>query len=278
METTKSSIKLLFKKKLLKIFRILPVSIFEKLYLIYLNVLYGSVLRKNKDLKNKYLGKRCFFIGNGPSLKKMNLSYLANEYVFAVNYFALNKQAKIVKPDFYSVIEPCNSVYLEKEYRSLLMEINKLSISDRNLILFFNIDFRNYIEEHSLFKGRKVFYLKALLPMLESAKLYANITQPHSFMDGSPYNAFCCLSYMGFKEIYFVGCDLTLSKSGDFTHFYDYQKSTNLDNHKDWLEADSRKWHTVINFFQKKGVKIFNAGIGGNNDYCPRSKYLSLFK
>ena len=39
-------------------------------------------LRKYKDI---HRGERCFIIGNGPSLKQLDLSLLKNEYTFGMN-------------------------------------------------------------------------------------------------------------------------------------------------------------------------------------------------
>ena len=36
-------------------------------------------------LKNSFKGKRAFIIGNGPSLNKVDLNLLKNEYTFGVN-------------------------------------------------------------------------------------------------------------------------------------------------------------------------------------------------
>ena len=38
-----------------------------------------------RDFRNRYLGRRCFIIGNGPSLNSMDLSPLRNEFTFALN-------------------------------------------------------------------------------------------------------------------------------------------------------------------------------------------------
>jgi hypothetical protein len=38
-----------------------------------------------EELRNKYEGKRCFIIGNGPSLARTNLAPLRNEYTFGLN-------------------------------------------------------------------------------------------------------------------------------------------------------------------------------------------------
>ena len=56
-----------------------------KHYLASKNIYLTENERKLKALKNKHKGKRCFVIGNGPSLNKMDLSLLKNEYTFGVN-------------------------------------------------------------------------------------------------------------------------------------------------------------------------------------------------
>jgi hypothetical protein len=46
-------------------------------------------IRKIKALKNIHQGERCFIIGNGPSLQKMDLTVLKNEFTFGMNRFYL---------------------------------------------------------------------------------------------------------------------------------------------------------------------------------------------
>jgi hypothetical protein len=41
--------------------------------------------RRLRELAGRYMGKRCFIIGNGPSLTKMDLSRLRGEYTFGLN-------------------------------------------------------------------------------------------------------------------------------------------------------------------------------------------------
>ncbi len=42
-------------------------------------------IRALRGLKNSHKGERCFIIGNGPSLRKMDLSRLKNEFTFGMN-------------------------------------------------------------------------------------------------------------------------------------------------------------------------------------------------
>lgn len=58
---------------------------------------------KLKSLKDKYKGKRCFIIGNGPSLNKCDLSLLEDEYTFGVNGIFYKTDEMGFKPTFYMV-------------------------------------------------------------------------------------------------------------------------------------------------------------------------------
>ena len=46
-----------------------------------------SLWENNKRFHNTHNGERCFILGNGPSLKEVNLRELSNEFVFTVNNF-----------------------------------------------------------------------------------------------------------------------------------------------------------------------------------------------
>ncbi len=53
--------------------------------------------------KNKYSGKRCFIVGNGPSLNKLDLKKLDGEYTFAVNGIFYKTEEMGFVPTFYMV-------------------------------------------------------------------------------------------------------------------------------------------------------------------------------
>src|SRR6185295_12690269 len=40
---------------------------------------FGPLLKRNEIFRDRHKGKRCFVIGNGPSLKNQDLSLLADE-------------------------------------------------------------------------------------------------------------------------------------------------------------------------------------------------------
>lgn len=52
------------------------------------------------EFKNKHKGQRCVIVGNGPSLNKMDLSFLKNEIVFGLNRIYLGFERFDFEPDY----------------------------------------------------------------------------------------------------------------------------------------------------------------------------------
>ena len=50
-----------------------------------------KIILKNQELKDIYKEKRCFIIGNGPSIKDQDLTLFKNEITFVANNFYLHK-------------------------------------------------------------------------------------------------------------------------------------------------------------------------------------------
>ena len=78
-------------------------------YLAYLTkrFIYRNDLdyKKWELLKNKYMGKRAFLIGNGPSLNKTPLHLLENEVTLCVNRFNLMFDRLNWCPDMYTIAD-----------------------------------------------------------------------------------------------------------------------------------------------------------------------------
>ena len=51
-----------------------------------------ELIKKNQTIKNIHAGERCFIIGSGPSLKKLDLTHLKDDYFIGVNAVYLNPQ------------------------------------------------------------------------------------------------------------------------------------------------------------------------------------------
>jgi len=65
----------------------------------------ASNYKKFKRLGGKYRGKRCFIMGNGPSLNKTPLELLENEFVFGVNRCHLLYDRIKWRPKFFCAMD-----------------------------------------------------------------------------------------------------------------------------------------------------------------------------
>ena len=100
----------------------------------------------------KYASKRCFIIGNGPSLNKHDLKLLTNEYTFGVNSLFYKSNETGFMPTFYVVED--SSVLKEN-----INEIKKYSPP----LKFFPSVYRNYhpsADNVFFFKMNRGFYEK----------------------------------------------------------------------------------------------------------------------
>lgn len=63
-------------------------------------------LKKNIELKGIHKNKRCFVIGNGPSVNSQDLTLLKDEIVFMVNRAFLDPRYEIIKPRYHVIVDP----------------------------------------------------------------------------------------------------------------------------------------------------------------------------
>jgi|GEM_PF-421266 len=182
---------------------------FGKENIIYIeNEFERKYTYKNNELKkfkNINKGKRCFIIGNAPSLRYQDLEILHNlhEICFGVNriYKAFEKtnwrptyyvavDSEICKNDYY-VIENIKSI---KFIRHFFSEINW---RDSNIYQFGGVS------------SKKIEFSKDI-----SNGIYIGNTVI--------YDSLQIAYYMGFSEVYLLGVDLDLSKkiNEEGRHFY----------------------------------------------------------
>ena len=231
---------------------------------------------------NRFKGKRCFIIGNGPSLNKHNLSFLKNEYSFGVNSFYYKTRETGFCPTFYVV-----------EDSSVLNEnIEEIRAFEAPFKFFPTI----YKKLHPKAPGTYFFRLNRGF----YEKGSPNYAVPRFSMDISD-RAFCGQSvtyinlqlayYMGFAEVYLIGMDFSyqipdshqrtgdvlLSDTDDPNHFHkDY-----FGKGKTW--KDPKLDRVLMNYKMAKlvyecaGRKIYNATVGGHLEEFERINYEGLF-
>lgn len=254
---------------------LLPPEVFESLFQVFTKIneiKHIDELNRNLIYKDVHKGKRCFIVGNGPSIKKVDLKKLRNEYTFVVNHFFQHKDTKIMKPDYYCIIDrehfkdTSNS---KKFFRALENKINKQTT------FFFPIQYSAYVKRNQLLKKHAIHYL--MLNGNFSEKLNFNV-QIEKSLPGLINVVLACIlvaSYMGFSEIYLLGVDhdwlkeRTFGRGGRFyeRHYFENDEKNSYE-YASYCQSELFKSYRLLKE-KLKNTKIIN---------CTDNSYLDVFE
>lgn len=229
---------------------------------------FGRNRRKIKAYRDKYAGKRCFVVANGPSLKNTDMSLLKNEYTFGLNRIYMMKEQNGFEPTFLVCIDK----------RSQTLQFHE-DLDKQTMPCFFNFTLRKYFSK----KKNQHFLMGkfAATFQTDATKLLGNgktVT----------YAAIQLAFYMGFSEVYLIGKDHSYkadAKVGEAikatgeeeNHFMKgYYKPGMVWDSPD-LDSEEFAYHLTADVFKKAGRVIKNATIGGYLDIFERVDYYSLF-
>lgn len=173
---------------------------------------YKKYIKQNSELKNKYKGETCFILGNGPSIKKLDVSLLRDKYTFAVNGFYESPLYEQLKPSVYCVYDKFEFANRKEELQRMVIE------NDHDMIFLFN---RRAIGE--IKDDRNCYYVySTLLPTLRNNN-YDLTRNANTFINVLGFCVMCAI-YMGFKRIVLLGNDFSRFASRKQHHFYDVDK------------------------------------------------------
>ncbi len=226
----------------------------------------NAYLRSNsqiKAMKGKHAGRRCFIIGNGPSLSIKDLARLENE-----DTFAMNKIYKVFKetnwrPTYYF----CQDIrVIEEIYKDQSIDMDNISAQMR----FFPIDVKwqgiKYSDKNSYFYLKRKYITNKNIEFSDDVSLYCG--------EGSTvtYSAIQFAVYFGYNEIYLIGVDHNYSKLINedgtvtvnqkvrdyFSKEYTYKHSEPVD-----LRTSTRAYEKANEYCKKREIIIKNATRGG---------------
>ncbi len=243
-----------------------------------LDTVYRPLIRSLKESRRH---KRCFIIGNGPSLNSTDLSKLKGETTFATNGFFLKLPELDWAPTYYVVED-----HLVAEDRA--HEINLLrgftKLFPANLRYILKPDRNTVYFDH---RPRKSY------PDGFDFSFDADV---NTFAGGTV--TFTCMqlaAYLGYEEIYLIGVDADyaipkdaeLSGTGKVKEI-DMPSDDPNHFHVDYF-GKGKRWHEpnvkVMRAAYKKanaaskerGVEIINATVGGKLEVFPRVDYDAIF-
>jgi hypothetical protein len=225
-------------------------------------------------LKDVYQGERCFIVGNGPSLRQMDLSGLNGEYTFGMNRIYLAYEDWGFKTSFLVsvndlVIEQCVDDFLALD-----------------MPRFFSWRSRKYFPSGT-FEGNNA-------PMF----LHTTYTGPNFSKDvrrriweGATVT-YVCLQlafHMGFQKVILIGVDHSFAVNGkpnatvtsdgdDQSHFDPGYFGKGFRWQLPDLATSERAYWMARRVYESAGRSVVDATSGGHLQVFPKVSYESLFE
>ncbi len=252
-------------------------------------------IKKNIQLNNAYRninnGRRCFIVGNGPSLKTQDLSLLRDEYVFTVNEIMQSDVLYTsLQSNYHVLVDPC---YFNKQGCEYLLPLIQKAHRIKKDTVFF-VDYRAKQSFDTMYNFIEKRYFYSLLDILPQSKSKINLASATYHCQTVIQTAIYIALYMGFSEIYLLGCDMTgfleyyektdHLKQEKFKHAYERNKeqekmlSSLGYSNEFWLKAFGKMFE-IYNSIKTNisnnypGVKIINLTRGGALDVFERKEY-----
>jgi len=229
--------------------------------------------------RNKFVGQRCFVIGNGPSLNNIDASLLKDEITFGVNAIYLLRKSMGFDPTFY-VVEDTHVAKDRKIEIFLLENSIKIfghyfygSLYDSPETLWQNVilDYRNYPEF-------PYFSIDAFTRMWVGGTV--------------SYICFQLAFYMGFSEVYLIGFDHSyivpetatvigndiISQADDVNHFHPDYFGKGYKWHLPRLDRMEQCYIKTKRVFEAANKRVVNSTVGGELEVFPRINFNKVIR
>lgn len=275
--------------------------------IFYLKLITDNDFRRdisaNVKFRNSARSNRCFIVGNGPSLKLIDLTKLKDEVVFTVNNIMSDQEIyRTLNTDYHVFIDPAyynldNRIPEDKVTIELLSHINYENRKPECIVFYKG---KNGLKRTGIDKVLNLNYIFQHRTLTDSyssdISMCKNMPASQNVVQTAIYSAI----YMGYKKIYLLGCDMTSlfltyvasdkgerEISGNF-HAYKYtdsarrtmlRDSKSYDN--EYMLHDYAKTFTIFKrirlYSERNNIEIYNATKGGGLDVFKRVPYESLF-
>lgn len=246
------------------------VNINNKIYFREIDKIY-AYKEKIKDYRDSANGKRCFIIGNGPSITIEDLEKLKNEDCFACNLIIEAFKSTNWRPKYYTITDAYAWWDLEK------YQLDSIFVSSY------------YLRKHKKYeKNENIVCFECYSPKrYKELNFSSEISEYVSDGMTVTYANIQLAVYMGYKEIYLIGIDHNYSNivddngrvakgKVDKDHFYNERKNIvkNLTN----IERTTYAYKKAEEYCKENGIIIKNATRGGKLEIFERINFDSLFE
>jgi hypothetical protein len=220
-------------------------------------------------LRDSHKGQRCFIIGNGPSLRRTDLSLLKNEVTFGLNriyllFPELGFQTTYLVSVNDLVLEQCAAELLALKLPKFITWRARRWLSNDPRTIFVDTDYT----------GPETFTGDV------SGRVYEGSTVT--------YVALQLAFYMGFQEVILVGVDhnfvtrgpansAVISEGDDPNHFSPDYFGKGFKWQLPDLEGSERAYRRAKEAYEQADRRVVDATVGGKLTVFPKIPFSSLF-
>lgn len=243
-------------------------------------------LRRSKmevaRLKGKFAGERCFLVGNGPSLNKIDLALLKAEYSFGVNLIFYKTQEMGYRPTFYTVEDP----HIVNDRAD---EINRYECD----YMFLPVKFKSRFKtgDNRIFINQDYSFYNRASPYFEIPRFSQDCSEEVFCGQSVTILNLQLAYYLGFSEVYLIGMDFDYvipdsavvhgavieSTEADVNHFHPDYFGEGKKWHDPKLHNVMKSYRLAKLMYELDGRSIFNATVGGKLELFDRVDFYSLF-
>lgn len=219
--------------------------------------------------RNIHFNKRCFIIGNGPSLRLADLQQLGhmNSITMACNMIYRVFSQLTWRPTYYFMADAIGLRQYEDEIKQLTLSC-----------LFIGNDFPEFWEN---FSDRRFHRFHVIPQSASSIPAFSNDISKGVY--GLATIIYICIQfaiYMGFNEIYLLGidCDYYDNPMDKRNHFIkEYYSESDMTVPLFNTDAALLAYQSAHQYAERHGIKIYNATRGGKLEVFERVKFDDLF-
>lgn len=213
---------------------------------------------KSIQHKNKHKGKRCFILGNGPSLGKVDLTKLEKEITFGSNRIYLMYKHGLPQVSYQLIAD---ATWWKNHGKEIVKYPPKQLYVRENVVRRCNL-------VESQYDG--VFATGPKITKIPKNGSFCFDT--YSYQGGTvSIDCIQLAHFLGFKKIYLIGMDCTYEKG---RHAYDEPD----EGFRQMKFNDVFFGYSVIKrVFTKEKIEIYNAGPGGKLEEFKRIDFNTLF-
>jgi len=254
-----------------------------------LKFLSRGVLSENEKFKNRHKGETCYIIGNGASLKSMDLSSFTDHITIPLNFLCLHNDFKLLNAPYYVISAPSflysyrTNPYTKKFTKNHLGRAFQKSITEfPDITLFTSLS--NYFGFKMVKKINYFHHFGCRDIDINKCDISGNF----SFMKGGLHAGIGLAINMGFQKAILVGCDYIFTPLSD-GHFYASGPSLISENNNNIYESliyetnnimelelitdtAESNWMRYQNYEKYSGKKLYYR----ENREIVRSEYLDL--